>query len=427
MGIANSKFSIPNSNSSSYFLFRILHENNFMVPALREKFNAEFTEEKYNSYFAEMHASHPGGIEFRLAETPVFVDKAFTQKILSACENIVDVIVKPDFKQLTQNAVPENLKVPGENDHSHFIAFDFGICENEKGELEPQLIEMQGFPTLFAYQILDDEVTRKHFDIPSNYDSYLSGFTKTSYIQLLKEIIIADHDPENVILLEVFPHKQKTRIDFYCTQDYLHVPVVCLTELVKEGKKLYYVQDDKRTEVKRIYNRIIFDDLQQQAPEVQEKGKILFEELDVEWAPHPNWFYKISKYTLPFIKHAYVPETKFLSDVNPIPSDLENYVLKPLFSFAGQGVVIDVTKKDIEAVEDPHNWILQRKVKYADVIKTPDDNAKAEIRIFYFWKDGEARPVATQNLARLSKGKMIGVRYNKDREWVGGSMVFFEK
>lgn len=398
-----------------------------MVPALRKKFNAAFTEKQYNDYIAEMHALHPGDIEFRLAETPIFVDKTFKEKVLSACESIVDVITGPDFKSLTANAVPEGLQVPGENDHSHFIAFDFGICENDKGEFEPQLIEMQGFPTLFGYQVFDDEVTRKHFDIPSGYDSYLNGFNKASYIQLLKDIIVAGHNEENVILLEIFPKKQKTRIDFYCTQDYLNIPVVCLTELVKEGKKLFYIQEGKKTEVKRIYNRIIFDDLQQQSPEVQEKGKILFSELEVEWAPHPNWFYRISKYTLPFIKHTYVPETSFLSDVKTIPADLENYVLKPLFSFAGQGVVIDVTRADIEAVKDPHNWILQRKVKYADVIVTPDENAKAEIRIFYFWKDGEARPVATQNLARLSKGKMIGVRYNKDREWVGGSMVFFEK
>jgi hypothetical protein len=398
-----------------------------MVSALREKFNALFSKKQYEEYLQDLNSQHPGDIEFRIAETPIFIDKNFKEKILSACESIVDVIVKPDFKTLTANAVPKDFNVPNENDHSHFIAFDFGICENTNGELEPQLIEMQGFPTLFAYQVWDDEITRKHYNIPSNYDSYLNGFTKKTYLQLLKDIIVANHDPENVILLEIFPHKQKTRIDFYYTQDYLHIPIVCITELVRDGRKLYYVQDGKTTEVKRIYNRVIFDDLQQQSPEVQEQGKILFEDLDVEWAPHPNWFYRISKYTLPFIKNAYVPETKFLSDVKTIPTDLENYVLKPLFSFAGQGVVIDIKKEDIDNVKDSHNWILQRKVKYADVIKTPDDPAKAEIRIFYFWKDGEARPVATQNLARISKGKMIGVRYNKDRKWVGGSLVFFEK
>lgn len=398
-----------------------------MVSALREKFNASFTQKKYEDYLQDLNSAHPGDIEFRVAETPIFIDKVFKEKILSACENIVDVITKPDFKKLTANAVPQGLSVPNENNHSHFIAFDFGICENKKGELEPQLIEMQGFPTLFAYQVWDDEITRAHFNIPSNYDSYLNGFNKKTYLQLLKDIIVANHNPENVILLEIFPHQQKTRIDFYFTHDYLKIPIVCITELVKEGRKLFYVQDGKKKEVKQIYNRVIFDDLQQQSPEVQEKGKILFEDLDVEWAPHPNWFYRISKYTLPLISNAYVPETKFLSDVKTIPSDLENYVLKPLFSFAGQGVVIDVKQEDIDKVKDPHNWILQRKVKYANVIKTPDGGAKAEIRIFYFWKDGEARPVATQNLARISKGKMIGVRYNKDREWVGGSLAFFEK
>ena len=200
----------------------------------------------------------------------------------------------------------------------------------------------------------------------------------------------------------------------------------CVTDLEQNGKALYYTSGGKRIKISRIYNRLIFDDLFQQSAEVQEKGKILFEELDVEWVPHPAWFYRISKYTLPLIKHPYVPATYFLDQVKQLPADLENYVLKPLFSFAGQGVVIDVTKEDIEKVKDPDNWILQRKVKYADVIETPDVPAKAEIRIFYFWKDGEARPVPANNLARLSKGKMIGVRYNKDKEWVGGSLCYFE-
>jgi hypothetical protein len=317
--------------------------------------------------------------------------------------------------------------VPNENDHSHFIAFDFGICINEDGEYEPQLIEMQGFPTLFAYEVLLDDIYRKHFEVPDNYSAYLGGHDEESYVKLLTEIILGDHDPENVILLEIFPHEQKTKIDFYCTQDYTGIKPVCLTELIKEGKKLYYLNDGKKTEVKRIYNRIIFDDLFQQNPYVQQKGQLLFEELDVEWAPHPAWFYRISKYTLPLIHHPYVPATFFLNEIKQLPADLENYVLKPLFSFAGQGVVIDVSKKDIAKVKEPENWILQRKVKYADVIDTPDVPAKAEIRIFYFWKDGEARPVPANNLARLSKGKMIGVRYNKDKEWVGGSLCYFEK
>lgn len=398
-----------------------------MIPAIREKFNREFTHGRYESFLKELNSVHPGAIEFRVAETPIFVPKDFTGKMLSACESIVDVIADPGFTDLTKSAIPAGIHVPGESGHTQFIAFDFGICINEAGEYEPQLIEMQGFPTLFAYEVLLDDIFRKHYEVPAGFDCYLGGHTRESYIRLLKEIIVGDLDPSNVILLEIFPHQQKTRIDFYCTQDYLGIKPVCLTELIREGNKLYYLNDGKKTPVKRIYNRVIFDDLQQQSPEVQEKGKILFEELEVEWCPHPNWFYRISKFTLPLIRHPYVPPTFYLHEVKQIPADLENYVLKPLFSFAGQGVVIDLTQADIDNVKDPENWILQRKVKYADVIQTPDIPAKAEIRLFYFWKNGTARPVPANNLGRLSKGKMIGVRYNKDKEWVGGNFCYFEK
>lgn len=397
-----------------------------MVPAIRKQFNNSFSKEKYENFIKELKSIHEGAIEFRVAETAVFVPKNFTDMMLDACESIVDIICAEDFTKLTKNAIPPHLKVPHETAHTQFIAFDFGICINDKGEYEPQLIEMQGFPSLFAYEILTDDIYRKHFEVPADYSAYLGGHNKETYIKTLKEIILRNHPAENVILLEIFPHQQKTRIDFYCTQDYIGINPVCITELIKEGKKLFYLHEGKKTEVKRIYNRVIFDDLFQQPQEVQEKGKIFFEELDVEWCPHPAWFYRISKYTLPLIRHRYVPETFFLNEVKQLPADLQNYVLKPLFSFAGQGVVIDVTQKDIDDVKDPENWILQRKVKYADVIETPDIPAKAEIRIFYFWKDGEQRPHPANNLARLSKGKMIGVRYNKDKEWVGGSLCYFE-
>lgn len=398
-----------------------------MVPSLRESYNDSFSVEKYKAFLDDLHSVYPGELDFRVAETPIFVPKDFKDKMLDACERIVDIIVDPSFKTLTKNAIPEGFNVPGENEHTDFIAFDFGVCINAEGEYEPQLIEMQGFPTLFAYEILLDDVFRRYFPVPENFDCYLNGYNRESYIELLKEIIIGQHKPENVVLLEIFPRKQKTRIDFYCTEEYVGIKMVCLTELIKEGKKLYYQNNGIKTPIHRLYNRVIFDDLQQQTPEVQEKGKILFEELDVEWAPHPNWFYRISKYTLPFIRNPYVPQTFFLDQVKQIPADLENYVLKPLFSFAGQGVVIDVTQADIDKVKDPHNWILQRKVKYADAIQTPDVHAKAEIRVFYFWKKGDPRPIAANNLGRLSKGKMIGVRYNKDKEWVGGNFCYFEK
>lgn len=396
-----------------------------MVSQHRAIFNRTFCIEKYYNFLAELDSFHPGDIEFRVAETPIFVDKNFTKKVIDACEGIIDVIQRPDFKEITDASIPAELKLENDGEYPDCIAFDFGICLDENGDFIPQLIEMQGFPSLFAYQILHTAITKKHFPPPEGYDSYLNGYNEPSYITLLKEIIIGDHNPENVILLEVYPDQQKTRIDFRCTKDYVGIETVCITKLKADGKRLYYEENGKRIDIKRIYNRVIFDDLDKQhLPE----GTIEIRNYwDVEWCPHPNWFYRVSKYTLPFISSPYVPATYFLDEINPIPTDLGNYVLKPLFSFAGQGVIIDVTLEDIHAIKDPHNWILQKKVQYADAILTPDIPAKAEIRIFYMWPKGAKRPVAAQNLARLSKGKMIGVRYNADKEWVGGTLVFFEQ
>ena len=395
-----------------------------MINALRQQFNDNFTKEKYEAYVKQIEALHPGALDFRNAETPIFIPKDFTKKMLDACDDIIDVIVDEKFIALTERGIPANAKVPHQNNHSHFIAFDFGICEDANGTLEPQLIEMQGFPTLFAFQAFHTAITASYANVPANFSAYLNGYDKITYLQLFKEIVVGDLNPENVILLEIYPHQQKTRIDFYCTEDVLGIKTVCLTKLIAEGNKLFYDKNGIKTPIKRIYNRLIFDDLQKQ----EGLGDIidLTKDYDVEWVPHPNWFYRISKFTLPFINNPHVPKTYFLNELKQVPADLENYVLKPLFSFAGMGVVIDVTQKDIDAVKDPENWILQRKVKYADVIETPDVPAKAEIRLFYFWKDGWARPKAVHNLSRLSKGKMIGTRYNKDREWVGGAVAFFE-
>jgi hypothetical protein len=396
-----------------------------MIKSLRDKFNAAFTPEKYAAYMQQIEAVAPGALDFRNAETPIFIPKDFTQKMLDACESIIDVITDEKFIGLTERGIPSNIKVPNENKQAEFIVFDFGICKNENGEMEPQLIEMQGFPTLYAFQAFHSEITAAYADLPSNFSSYLNGYNKEKYLQDLKEIILGKYKPENVILLEIFPEQQKTRIDFKCTEQLLGINTICLTRLIAEGSKLYYEKDGVKTPIHRIYNRLIFDDLDKQ----ENLGTIidLTKEYDVEWVPHPNWFYRISKFTLPFINHPYVPQTFFLNELKQIPADLENYVLKPLFSFAGMGVVIDVTQADIDAVKDPQNWILQKKVQYADVIETLDVPAKAEIRLFYFWKDGWARPIAVHNLARLSKGKMIGTRYNKDKEWVGGSIAFFEQ
>ena len=399
-----------------------------MVPDIRAAFNRSFSREKYGQFLKDLHGRYPGAIEFRVAESPVFISKAFEAKLYDACDAIIDRIVDPHFQTLTERAIPPAERIPGTENTCQMLAFDFGVCESATGGLEPQLIEMQGFPSLYAFQSYYPEVFRKHFDIPDNYTHYLGGYTRELFLTDLKEILLDGHDPEEVILLEIKPHEQKTRIDFYCTRDYTGIKPVCLTQLTRKGSRLFYRDPDTGTTkaIKRIYNRVIFDELNASRDHL---GPVidLTQPYDVEWVPHPNWFYRISKFTMPFIQHPFVPAAQFLDRMRPIPEDLHNYVLKPLFSFAGQGVVIDVTPDAIAQIKDPENWILQRKVQYASFIPTPDEPAKAEIRMLYLWKKRWERPRPAINLARLSKGKMIGVRYNKDKEWVGGSVAFFER
>jgi hypothetical protein len=392
-----------------------------MIPAQRQKFNQQFTEEKYKNFLIQLQDGYPE-IPFRVAETPVFVPKALKEKLIVAGEEIINLIKQPNFKTLTQKSIPDEWNVPNENEQPHFLTFDFGICKNDSGELIPMLIEMQGFPSLYGFQHHLAKTFQANFEIDSSVNPLLNAFSEEKYIQLLKEVIIGKHQPEEVALMDVDAPNQKTAIDFFVTQG---IKILALEDIKKIGKQLFYEENGKQIQLKRIYNRLIFDEVADNT-EIFKNSFDPREELNIEWVTHPNWFYRISKYTMPFLKSEFVPETRFLNELAAIPKDLENYVLKPLFSFAGMGVIIDVTESDISSITDPENWILQRKVSYEPAVQAPDGGVKAEIRMMYLWPDG-GEPQLCINLARLSKGKMIGVRYNADFDWVGGTIGFMEE
>lgn len=396
-----------------------------MLESARKKFNADFTPAAYQNFLEIVNSAYGEACTFRMAETPVFVPNSLKIKLLDGVREITDELVKSDFRERSEAAIPPGVRVPDEDPHPVFLQLDFGICEGENGELIPQLIEMQGFPSLYFFQHLLASSYRKAFDIPANLDHLFGGLTPDDYVELLRKVIIGDSQPENVILLEVEPEKQNTRIDFWGTAAELGLKVLCLSKLRRDGRQLFYESEaGKRIAVERIYNRIIFDELEKKADLLREWS--LFEPVDARWVGHPNWFFRVSKYTLPFIKSRFVPQTIFVNELESVPTDLENWVLKPLFSFSGMGVKFNVEPGDVEAVTDPENWILQRKVKYAAAIKSPNEPVKCEIRMMMVWLPGELRPTLVNNLVRLSKGEMVGVRYNKDKDWVGASVAFFE-
>ncbi|MCR9013897.1 hypothetical protein [Aquiflexum gelatinilyticum] len=396
-----------------------------MIQKHREFFNQNFNVEKYQAFLKDLASDFDYLPTFRVAESPFFIPKELKDQLLEGCQHVIDFIKREDFNSLTEKSLSVNFNVPNQDHHTQFLAIDFGICE-EEGKIIPKLIEVQGFPSVFNFQYNLFEKIKKAYPYLSNFTPYFNSLNPDSYLSIFKETVLKGHLPEEVILLEIEPEKQNTKIDFYYCQRDLGVPFVCVTEVTKKGKQLFYTNKEGREiRIKRIYNRVIFDEL-----EARKDLKMEFsflEELDVEWAGHPNWFYRISKFILPYLKGPYFIETTLLSDLKEIPEDLENYVLKPLFSFSGSGVIFNVKKSDIEEVVDKDLYILQKKAKYVPVLQAIEGKVKAEVRMLAVWPEKDENPTLIGNLVRLSRGEMIGVKFNKDKDWVGGTIGLFEK
>ena len=355
----------------------------------------------------------------------MFIPKLLKERLLQACADINATLLQPDFKQLTKDAIKHPmLSVPKEDYNSRFLQMDFGICKDENGDPTPQLIELQGFPSLYFFQDLLTRKFIKHYDIPNRFSTHLYGIKRDAYIAMLKSEIVGDCDPKNVVLLEIEPEKQATYIDFLAAERALGIKVICISEIIKKGRELFYYDGYENIRIERIYNRVIFDELDQRK-DLPTQFKF-DDDVDVEWVGHPNWFFRISKYTMPLLQSKYVPKCYYLDQLEEYPADLENYVLKPLYSFAGAGVKLNITKADLDTIEHKDNFILQEKVNYVPIVDTLDMPAKCEIRMMCLWNKETGTAQVVNNLVRLSKGEMIGVRYNKDKTWVGASVGFFE-
>jgi hypothetical protein len=333
------------------------------------------------------------------------------------------LVENPEYRALSEASIPSNFRVPNESPHPMFIQVDFGLVRDSAGELQPKLVELQAFPSLYAYQPVLAQAYIDVFSLDPKLRYFLSGLDSASYQQLLRDAIVAGHDPTNVVLMEVHPEEQKTRPDFLLTEKLLGIRTVCITKIRKEGRRLFYENGGKQIPIKRIYNRTIVDELERKGVALPFDFR---DELDVEWAGHPNWYFRISKYSIPYLKHPSVPRTWFLDQLPELPADLENFVLKPLYSFAGLGVVIAPSRKEIEAipVEKRGEYILQERLNFTPVVETPHGATKVELRIMYVWLD-ELVPVLT--IVRMGRGLMMGVDQNKNLKWVGSSAALISE
>jgi hypothetical protein len=392
-----------------------------MIPALRQQFNPNFTPQKYQRLLSVMEQRCGTPVKFRICETPMFLPQPLLDQMCQYGKELIQQLNGIEYRKASSAAIPERCRVPREPPRPSFVQVDFGLVRDEAGSLQPKLVELQGFPSLYAYQAVLSQVYGEVFGLDPNLRYLLGGLDGESYTKLLRRAILADHDPRHVILLEIDPLHQKTLPDFLLTEKLLGIKTVSITDVKRVGKFLFYQDGGKRVPILRIYNRAIVDEM------LRKNLKAPFEfneDIEVEWAGHPNWFFRISKFSLPYLRHPCMPKTWFLDRVDRMPTDLENYVVKPLFSFAGLGVIINLTAQDLAAIpkDKRSQYILQERMHFEPVVETPWGSNKAEVRVMYLWLD-ELQPVMT--IVRMGRGLMMGVDHNRNLEWVGSSAGFY--
>ena len=419
-----------------------------MIPDLRIRFNRSFTLERYASLLAWLQEHCGVRVEFRVSETPIFVPLSLLEEMANAGAELAHALIgRADYLAAARQAIPPAYRVAGNTAHPHFLTADFALARDSSGNLAPRLVEIQAFPSVYGYQAVLGAGYREIFELNGSLGMFLGGLSEEKYWNMLRRTILGGHAPKNVVLTEVDPMHQKTRPDFEVTARRLGISVVDIAALEPAGSKLHYRnQNGRLVPIHRIYNRAIVDEL------IARNIQLPFDltrEWEVEWAGHPNWYFLISKFSLPWLcrppgSHPVVPPAVFLDDFleGPGRSALEeagvpmprqsgsdaypDLLLKPLFSFAGKGIQFDPTQAQLESIPAPARgeFLLQQRLNFVPTIETPHGLTQAEIRILYLWPDdGTLTPVLS--LVRLGRGKMMGVDHNKNQEWVGGSAAFF--
>jgi hypothetical protein len=390
-----------------------------VITALRQRFNREFTPERYTAFVDALQRRVGVPVEFRLSETPCFIPAALLARLDEAAQALVaQLLGNPDYLKAAAAVVPADCRLAQSEDRPTFIQVDFGFVQGRSG-LEPRLVELQAFPSLYGFQFVLGEMAREMYGFPETAVA-AGGLSPDEYRRLIGRTIVGPHDPNEVVLVEIDPRHQKTLPDFITTEQLWGVRAIDLGDLVKQGRRLFARRDGQLTPVKRIYNRVIPDELER-------KGRSwpfdLRDDLDVEWAGGPDWFFKISKFSIPWLRHESVPETHFLADVPEIRGAREEWLLKPLFSFAGGGIIFAPTDADLAAIPSAlrRDYILQERVSFTPTIDTPHGPTQLEVRLMMV-RDGDRYRTVTP-LGRMGRGKMMGVDHNKGLSWVGATAI----
>ncbi len=395
-----------------------------MLPAVQRWFAEQvYTPERYERFRAALEQEVRCRIEFRVCECPIFVSQSFRQTLERAAQEIVLQCTTQEYRRLSEEAIPAPYRVPQEPDRPLFSVVDFAVVGEPEGKWGLRLIELQGFPSLFGYQYFYARLAREIYELGEQWGYTFSGLSDEAYWNILQRAILGDHAPEEVVLVDYHPEQQKTRPDFTALERQLGIEAVHIGSLRKQGNRLYRRRCGRWVPIRRIFNRAIVDELE------EHKVRLPFrwtEELDVEWAGHPNWYFRMSKFALPYLRHPTVPRAYRLSELSELPEHADGYVLKPLFSFAGKGVILQPTREYLEMIPEAERpfYVLQERVPYAPCVYTPVGMNHVELRVMLVWLPEWEEPCPVMSLARTGRAAMMGVRYN-DMPWAGSSGCLF--
>jgi len=388
-----------------------------MIPRLRHAFNAAWNETQHQTFLATLQNRVGVPIEFPISETPCFFPRTLIDELRTTGEELVRQAMTGEAARAAERAVPERFRDPALETRPTFLQVDFGLVREAGGQLAPRLVELQAFPSLYGFQVALTDAYRSAFAVAAHLTSYIGGLTFDGYRGLLRDAIVGRHDPAEVVLMEIDPTRQKTRPDFVMTEQLWGVRAIDVSEVVKRGRELLYARDGTLTRIRRVYNRVIPDELERRQLTLPFDYR---DDLEVEWTGHPSWYFRISKFSIPWLQHPSVPRTWFLHQIKDLPAPRDQLLLKPLFSFAGVGIVFAPSDEQLASIPSGHRdqFILQERIAFEPVIETPHGPTQAEIRMMYVWTD---RLRAVLSLVRMGRGKMMGVDHNKGLRWVGAS------
>ena len=401
-----------------------------MLEPFRTEFNdKQFSATRYAELLERLNQRTRCEIQFRVCETPCFFPRELLEEMAETGRKLVHRLIDdPAYMELSDAAIPARYRVQNDTARPNFVQVDFGLVR-EGGELRPKLVELQAFPSIYGYQDVLCEEYMRVYGLDRRLEWRFGGLDSNGYWSLLRETIVGEHEPENVVLLEIEPDGQKTLPDFHIYEDRLGIATVDIAKLKKEGSRLFYECRGRWVPIERIYNRAIVDELERKkiTPAFDYR-----DELQLEWAGQPNWYFRISKFSLPYLADASVPKCLFLDEWfagrrDELPHHREQILLKPLYSFAGKGIQFAPTDADLAAIaaKERHNYLLQERVRFEPVIRTPFGMTQAEIRVMYLWPEERAEMIPVSSLVRLGRGFMMGVDQNRNQEWVGGSAALF--